>query len=222
MGETEYAAWGLAVAFVGLPFLLGKPMKPIIESCNGVHMQTEDLEQYAPTSYVQGYWQAMLLLQKSGSGATSPLQLEGSILERSKYLESNSLTNSATATLMEGFLSLFSGDYEAAAKRALKVGDVFLKQTPGAFYFQIEKFHRALSLYAGARKAGKRQFRTAAKKLRKAIRKWEEAGNPNVIQYNLLFTAEQAALVRNDKVALPKGHCVCCTLRTSAPCCLIQ
>ncbi|KAL3941753.1 MAG: hypothetical protein SGBAC_003932 [Bacillariaceae sp.] len=62
-------------------------------------------------------------------------------------------------------------------------GDVFLKQTPGEFYFQIAKFHRALSLHAGARKIGKRQYRTAAKEVRRAIRKSEKAGDPNVVQY---------------------------------------
>ena len=100
---------------------------------------------------------------------------------------------SSKAHFAKGELLLFM-DPEAAAKRALKVGNNFAKHNMGTCLIMIETFHRGVSLYTMARRTNQRKYKTSANKIRKLIDSWWNAGNPNVKHYIKLLNAEHAAL----------------------------
>ena len=58
----------------------------------------------------------------------------------------------------------------------------------------LKPFHRAVALYAMARKTRKRKYKRQAKKIRKKIAKWQKSGNPNVSHFVTFLDAEQAAV----------------------------
>jgi hypothetical protein len=62
----------------------------------------------------------------------------------------------------------------------------------------IETFHRGVALYIMARKTKKRKYKTHASKIRKTVKTWVKAGNPNVEHYDLLLDAEHAALNKSS------------------------
>mmetsp|Transcript_11394 Transcript_11394/g.27485 ORF Transcript_11394/g.27485 Transcript_11394/m.27485 type:complete len:139 (-) Transcript_11394:916-1332(-) len=58
----------------------------------------------------------------------------------------------------------------------------------------METFHRAVCLYVAARRTKKRKYKQHARKIRKQIHKWKEAGIPNVVYYCIFLDADDAAL----------------------------
>jgi hypothetical protein len=140
---------------------------------------------------VQVLWQMMKNL--SDPSCPNPSELEGDVFSAESDEETTN-THVAFVHLAQGELALFNGDYEIAAKRALKVKDIFGKLCPCFLLDIAEPFSRAVPLYAAARSTKKRKYRVEARRLLNKIGKWKTAGNPNVLYYHLFLTAEQFAL----------------------------
>lgn len=89
---------------------------------------------------------------------------------------------------------IFCGDYESAARRAIKKGGLYAKELPAFFHIMIETFHRGVALYAMAQKKNGLRYRVRAEKIRKTMMKWMKCGNPNVVYFVEFLTAEHFAL----------------------------
>lgn len=135
----------------------------------------------------------------------------------------DSSTFLGTIHFAQNQLSLYFGDYEAVATSDAEKGDYYAECMPGNsfiplgksfllkcrmtvisidlaheiyFLHPIETFHRGIAVFAMARRTRNRKYKSRATKLRKMISKFAKSGNPNVIHYDLMLRAEQAALDR--------------------------
>eukprot|EP00980_Cylindrotheca_fusiformis_P027509 scaffold20794_cov117-Cylindrotheca_fusiformis.AAC.1 len=190
MGDTDYAMWALLAKHVLFPYTLGKALGPILKECPKILSQMEEVSQSQQVLILKMYWQMMRNLTSSSSSNLH--ELEGEIFS-SKSFDGRSAVHEATVHLVQGELLIFT-DFEMAAERAIESGDKFEKLVPAIFPAMIETFHRAVALYASARRTKKRYCRVHANKLAKRIEKWMKSGNPNVKYYHLFLSAEKAAL----------------------------
>ena len=95
----------------------------------------------------------------------------------------------------------YGGDYLKGADLALLAGDDFGKTYPG-FYFGFEPFPRGMCLYIAAKRTAKKKYWKAASKVRSTYQDWVKKGGVNFVHMLLLLDAEDAAMRRNDKLAL--------------------
>jgi hypothetical protein len=193
MGDTDYAMWSLLANHVWMPYIMGKRLGPILEQCPKILSQMEEVSQPEQGIVLKMFWQMILNLTTPASKDAG--NLEGDIFSSEKFT-GKSAVHVGTVHLVQGELLIFT-DFEAAANRAIKGGDKFEKLAPGIFLGMIETFHRAVALYAMARRTKKRKFKVQANKITKTIEKWVKSGNPNVRHYHLLLSAERAALSKN-------------------------
>ena len=105
-----------------------------------------------------------MLLNLQGSSGGNPAELEGEVFSLSKGEETNHV-HISFVHFAQTELALFNGNdyYEAAANRALKVGDEYFKLYPAFSLIMIELFHRAVPLFAIARGAKRGPKGTATK-----------------------------------------------------------
>lgn len=197
MGHTDYAMWSLLANHVWLPYIMGKALGPMLEECPKILSQMEEVSQPEQALVLKMFWQMMLNLTSTSSNNDG--KLEGDIFSVDKF-RGKGAVHLGSVHLAEGELLVFT-NIEAAADRAIKVGDKFEKLAPGIFLGMIEVFHRAVALYALARQTKKRKYKAPANKLSKKIEKWMNGGNPNVKYYHLLLSAEKAALSKNYDIA---------------------
>eukprot|EP00980_Cylindrotheca_fusiformis_P021303 scaffold8208_cov142-Cylindrotheca_fusiformis.AAC.2 len=192
MGDTDYAMWSLLAKHVWIPYISGSvALGSILKDCPKMLSQMEEVSQSQQLLIVKMYWQMMVNLTSSTSRAELS-ELEGDIFS-SKSFDGQGVVLEATVHMVQGELLVFT-DFEMAAKRALEGGNKLEKLAPASFHIMIETFHRAVALYASARRTKKRKYRVHANKLAKRIEKWMKSGNPNVKYYYLLLSAEKAAL----------------------------
>eukprot|EP00980_Cylindrotheca_fusiformis_P013391 scaffold3410_cov141-Cylindrotheca_fusiformis.AAC.34 len=191
---------------VWIPYAMGKRLGPILVQCPKVLSQMEELSQLEQAISLKMFWQMMKNL------VTFPLteyshKLEGDIFSAGDFTGTDSV-HVATVHLLLGELLVFYDDIEAAAKRAIRDRDKFAKLAPGMFHNMYETFHRAIALFAMARRTRKRKYRTHANKLATRIAGWARSGNPNVSHCHMAMMAEQAALDKKYGVVLAAktGH----------------
>eukprot|EP00980_Cylindrotheca_fusiformis_P026016 scaffold15205_cov128-Cylindrotheca_fusiformis.AAC.1 len=196
-GDTVNAMWNLICHHVWLPYTMGKRLGPILELCPKLLSQMEELSQPEQVLGLRMFWQMMFNLATT-SESTVLHKLEGDIFSAEAFTANTN--QEAARYVLQGELLVFY-DVEAAAKRAIKDGDKFAKLSPGIFHNMFETFHRAIALFAMARRTGKRKYRIHANKLAKRIKGWVQSGNPNVGHYHLSMIAEQAALTKKCELA---------------------
>ncbi|CAJ1903221.1 unnamed protein product [Cylindrotheca closterium] len=187
-GDTEFACWNLLAHQLFLAYNIGKPIAAMLEDAPSAMVQCEDTAQLLHAGALQVMWQMMKNLNDCSSS-----KLEGDIYTAEKGSETNP-AHLSFVHFAEGELLLFNADYEAAAKRALEVGESYDKLLPNSVLNTVESFHRAVPVYAAARITKTRKYRREARRLLKKIAKWAQAGNPNVQYYCMFLTAEQLAL----------------------------
>ncbi|KAL3936145.1 MAG: hypothetical protein SGBAC_008479 [Bacillariaceae sp.] len=205
-GDTEYAMWNLLSSKLTLPYSMGIPITLLLKACPSVRIQCEDASQALLAMAVQVMCQMLLNLQGSSGG--NPFALEGEVFSVSKDEETNHI-HLSFVHFAHTELALFNGyGYEAAADRAVRVGDEYQNLFPAFPWIMVELFHRAVPLFAAARRAKKprkyRKYRNEARRLLKRTEKWFQAGNPNVEYYFLLLTAENLALEKKYAAAEEK------------------
>jgi len=200
MGDTAMGIWNLIHQRVTLPLVVGHPLDAVERDCSKVVAQAEDVAQQDQALAVRCLWQVMINL--SDPSKSNGTRLEGEVLDI-RERESENTHNHRFLYFSEAMLLLIFSDYEAAAQRAIDRGDYYSQSVPGVASNMGETFHRAISLYAGARQTKtNNKFKKAAIKLQKRIVGWEKAGNPNVKHFVLVLEAESAAL--NNKVEMAK------------------
>eukprot|EP00980_Cylindrotheca_fusiformis_P016430 scaffold4897_cov129-Cylindrotheca_fusiformis.AAC.7 len=190
-GDTAFAMWNLLSHHVWIPYSMGKRLGPIVEQCPKVLSQMDELSQTEQAISLEMFWQMMKNLATFPATEDSH-KLEGDIFSAGDFTGTESV-HVATMHMLLGELLVFY-DIEAAAKRAIKHGDKFAKLAPGMFHNMYETFHRAIALFAMARRTRKRKYKAHAKKLATRIAGWARSGNPNVSHYHMAMMAEQAAL----------------------------
>eukprot|EP00526_Cylindrotheca_closterium_P003990 CAMPEP_0113610910 /NCGR_PEP_ID=MMETSP0017_2-20120614/5277_1 /TAXON_ID=2856 /ORGANISM="Cylindrotheca closterium" /LENGTH=1151 /DNA_ID=CAMNT_0000519827 /DNA_START=806 /DNA_END=4261 /DNA_ORIENTATION=- /assembly_acc=CAM_ASM_000147 len=191
IGDTEYALWGLVSHDILVPYQLGRPLADILEDIPSLMLQCEESSQALHVLSVRVYKQLFLTLKTISSN--DPPELEGEVFSKAKDGEVDK-ANVPNIIYCEGELHFFNGDYESAAKRALKLGGGFERGVGAHFMIFIEIYHRAAALYAAGIQTKQRKYKGAAKKLRNKIDKWEKGGNPNLKYYALHLNAEQAVV----------------------------
>lgn len=150
------------------------------------------LPQPGPLLLLKIFWQMIVNLTSSYSNAHL---LDGHTFSRNETDDWKQI-GSPLVHFAEGELLTFLKP-EEAADRAIAVGNKFAKLAPSLCLGMIETFHRGVALYIMARKTKQRKYRTHANQIRKTIRTWLKAGNPNVEHYSLLLEAEHASLKRS-------------------------
>jgi len=202
VGRNDHAIWALVCKQLLVPWMMGKSMVSLRGHCPDVVSQAEDLSQGTQAVVVKAFWQAMTNLFTSASDGSEPKNvslLEGKIFSAKNFKGTDEVA-SAFVHLVQGELLLFF-DIEKAADRAVKYGDKFVKDAPAMFIGVMETFHRAVALYAMARRTKKRKYRKRAVALRKRIEDWQDEGNPNIKHYDIFLNAEQAALDNRNELA---------------------
>eukprot|EP00980_Cylindrotheca_fusiformis_P003217 scaffold732_cov114-Cylindrotheca_fusiformis.AAC.5 len=197
-GDTVFAMWNLICSHAWLPYALGKRLGSILEQCPKLLSQMEELSQPEQAIGLKMFWQMILNLVKSPVSKDSH-KLEGDIFSAEAFTCIGAV-DVASIHLWQGELLVFY-DIEAAAKRAIKDGDKYAKLSPSIFHVMFETFHRAIALFAMARRTRKRKYRSTANKLAKRIEGWVRSGNPNVSHYHAALLAEQAALNKKYDLA---------------------
>ncbi|CAJ1932229.1 unnamed protein product [Cylindrotheca closterium] len=203
VGETEHSMWDLLQHRVVLPFYLGRPLDQILTDCSKVLVKMQEVAQKTQEFALRCYYQTILNLADPSSAHME--KLEGKILDRSIH-RSEEAAYLACIHIVEGDLLLFFSDFEVAAKRAVEKGELLEKLNPAMCIIMSETFHRAVALYAAARRTKQKRFKNGANKLRKRIIEWEKKGNPNCMHFVPLLDAEFAAL--NSKVRIAKAKYV--------------
>ncbi|KAL3932919.1 MAG: hypothetical protein SGBAC_010629 [Bacillariaceae sp.] len=197
VGDSAYATWSLLSSHVWLPWIMGKPLRPMLAEFPVLESQMEDLVQPEQLFFLRAQWQVIANLTTATTKPSS--KLVGGIVGQ-ESLVGRSGTQKGIIHFAEGELLLFL-DTEAAAERAARVGNKFEKLIPSICLIMIETFHRGVALYALARRTKKRKYRVEANRIRNTIKSWLMKGNPNVQHYRCLLNAEQAVLVGEDAKA---------------------
>ena len=196
-GNSEPAMWSLVFHHLMVPFVMGKPLMPIVTDCRLGLNQIQEVQQKDQEVIFKLFLQMILNLTGQSEDTT---RLEGDIFSREKFV-SQSPVHDATMNFIQLTLYIFFGDMESAANLAIDSNGKYAKAAPGFFLNQMETFHRGVALYAFARQTQKRKYKKYAKKVLKTITKWNKAGNPNVKHYYLFLSAEQAALDKKFAIA---------------------
>eukprot|EP00980_Cylindrotheca_fusiformis_P027453 scaffold20461_cov117-Cylindrotheca_fusiformis.AAC.16 len=197
-GNTVFAMWNLFQHHIFLPYAMGKRLGPILEQFPKLLSQMEELSQPEQANNLKMYWQMILNLTTTPTSEDSHI-LEGRVFSAEAF-NGDGAVDLGTIHLCQGELLVFY-DMEAAAERAMKGGEKYAKLCPGMFHNMFETFHRAIALFAMARRTKQRRYKKHANKLAKQIEDWVRSGNPNVSHYHMAMMAEQAALNNKHFVA---------------------
>lgn len=192
-GNVEYALWSLVSLQVWIPFMTGNPLERMLEKFPDCQHQILETKFDSISFPLIVMWQIFLNLT-GRSGETT--RLHGNIFSCEGFVCANpnqkELINYAKMELY-----LYFGDYEHAAEQAIETGGKFAETFPSFVLIMMETFHRGVALYVMARRTRKLKYIRQAKRVRKTIKGWVKAGNPNVHHYLLLLNAEQAAYKRD-------------------------
>ena len=194
-GNVEIAVWTGFVLLVQLPGIMGSPIPPI-DTYLSVIAQMEDLKQTEQAILTRAYTQVLLNL---GGSSTTTTSLKGNVFDVDEF-EPTTPNQVTFLGYLQADLFLFFGEYQLAAESALKRREEFGKAWVCSASSMVETFHRAVALYAMARRcscSGRRngrKYRRPAELLRKRIRKWHAGGNPNLKHSVMLLDAEHASV----------------------------
>ncbi|CAJ1947727.1 unnamed protein product [Cylindrotheca closterium] len=193
IGDTNAGLSCLSCYHIWMPYMMGKPLRRIIQHFPKLIHQAEELGTRIAVM-LKMHWQMMVNLTKKSDG-----KLEGRMFSSTNFKGSNS-EYLATIHFAEGELLAFSNLDALSTARALESEDKYTKLYPANFLGMIETFHRGVALYAMARKTKKKRFKAAGTKIRKQVQAWTEAGNASITHYQLLLNAEHVSLDdRNDE-----------------------
>ncbi|KAL3928248.1 MAG: hypothetical protein SGBAC_012732, partial [Bacillariaceae sp.] len=193
VGDTNCGLLCLSCYHIWMPYMMGKPLRRIIQHFPKLIHQAEELDTRI-TIILKMHWQMMVNLTKRSDG-----KLEGRMFS-SKSFKGSKSEYLATIHFAEGELLAFSNLETLDTKRAVESEEKYAKLSPANFLGIIEAFHRGVALYAMARKTKKKKYRAAGAKIRKRVQAWTEAGNASVTHYQLLLNAEHASLDdKNDE-----------------------
>ena len=186
--------------FVLLPYMMGRSLHSIIKEFPKIAPPLEESGITNNILTLKVWWQMMINLTLPPSEAAK--KLEGAEFRQSKETAESSMYI-GNVNLAIGELLLYFGAHEERAKRLLgeEKGKTYSELVPGYPPHTIETFHRGITWFAMARKTGKRAYKSRAIKIRKEISKWAEKGNPNVKDYDLFLSAEEAVLNQKDEKA---------------------
>ena len=190
-GNTEYGMWALSLHDGFLPYVMGKPLDALLSNCSSCVSLMEEVRQKEQRHVMQMLWQVMLNLMGRSSESA---KLKGAIFDCDAFVEARTPLVRAFMEMLKSDLLVFFGDFENAARLAIKRGDRFGRAVPGHLLFMQETFHRAVAIYAMARKTNQQKYRKLARRVHKSISKWARSGNPNVQHYDCFLKAEMAAL----------------------------
>jgi len=185
-GDTDCGLWCLSCYHIWMPYMMGKPLRRIIQHFPKLIHQAEELGTRLAV-ILKMHLQMMVNLTKRSDG-----KLEGRMFSSTGFKASNS-EYLATIHFAEGELLTFF-DLNAANTRAVESEEKYTKLHPANFLGMIEAFHRGVALYGMARRTKKKKFKAAGAKIRKRVQAWTEAGNASVTHYQLLLNAEHASL----------------------------
>lgn len=188
-GNNEYALWARYALGFGTGYMMGRPLQPMIVECERMVPNMEDLQHSDHVCVTRSAWQLALNLRGL---VDSELVLEGRALTRQGQNSSDSKAVRVHREFFESELYLFFAQHKLAAESALERGEEFTEVVSGSLVM-LETFHRAVALYAMARKTRNSKYAKPASRLRKRIATWAKNGNLNVKHYDSLLQAEHAA-----------------------------
>ncbi|KAL3928249.1 MAG: hypothetical protein SGBAC_012733, partial [Bacillariaceae sp.] len=196
VGDSTHICWAL-LSRVWVPFVLGRPLVPVLKQCPLLATQIQELEQTEQLVLLKILWQAMSDIVSPSSNHN---YMEGEGFRLSEFRSTN--------PIHLGMLHFANGEVwlhwepKLASERAISGRSKFLTLCPGVLLGQIETFHRGVALYAMARLGKSRKYTYRANEVRKTLQKWVKAGNPNVVLYLVFLNAEHASLKKQtDKAA---------------------
>jgi len=193
-GDSERATLNLLVHFMFLPYIMGRPLGPIVKKLGKIAPQLEESKQMKVLLPFRVCWQMMINLQLPPSSASK--KVEGEKYSQSSEIFAGAPSKVANENLARGELLLFFADHAARTELLMgkEKGNSYAEQLQGYFVGRIETFHRGIAWFAMARRTGNRKFRSEAIKVKKQVSKWSKAGDPNVKHYDLMLNAELAVL----------------------------
>ena len=173
-GDTESAMWNIAM-YIYLRYSSGGRLDSILGDIQTYAPQIRDLRRDEQSLHLQIYHQAILCLMGKSS---TPTVMEGGAIHDAKEFESEITSQESKTSLMifkhqQTLLYSIFGEHEKGAKLALHKGDEFFKVTAACPPAMEDAFHRAMSLFAMAKKSKKLKYKQAAKKILSTIRKAE-------------------------------------------------
>jgi len=162
------------------------------ELCQECVSQIVELKEEEQASCLKIQWQLYLNLMGLSNNT---VEFKGKALDETDIVFTDPV--GAMFALAKNIACNLFGEYEMGAHISIEKGyQQFLKLKGGPFFAMVFSFHRALSLYAMARKDKKKKSKyiAEAKRLRKVLVFSLKKGNPNVSHYVSLLNAEHAAL----------------------------
>ncbi|CAJ1955731.1 unnamed protein product [Cylindrotheca closterium] len=197
-GNSEMGLWCHLSNHIVIPYQTGKPLESILSKCSALAAQCEELKLALHEITVRLHWQLILDLM----GASEKVAvLNGDSVNVEKWQESK-----VDQQFKEINEFVFLGEYEAAARVALDLGDSYDKTRTNMPQVMPVNFLRALAMYTMARHTRKGKYLRQAKRLRDKIGGWLKAGNPNVSHFYPLLCAEQAAIDKKKEDARRHYH----------------
>ncbi|CAB9513687.1 Transcriptional regulator [Seminavis robusta] len=203
IGDAEFASY-CVFTYITSGLQTGRPLSELENDCRlyANQIRVHVIRHCTP------YWLAIVRLigceeqTEPLLGDTEARMTLDELVERDEAIENLALAASA----MKSRLYAIFGDHEAGAKLALERGDQFGKTLPAIHMIMPETFARGVSLYAMAIETKSRRYKHHARKVHATIRKWREAGNPNVIGYEKHLDAEDAVLRGKFDMAISLYH----------------
>mmetsp|Transcript_172 Transcript_172/g.590 ORF Transcript_172/g.590 Transcript_172/m.590 type:complete len:351 (+) Transcript_172:2-1054(+) len=189
VGDTETASLSLC-SETSFPFMLGKNLERLEESC---HLTLKQVSQMRTTASVT-YLRMMLQAIHNWTGQSeNTVVLKGDIVDEDDLLLPSPI-DVALFHYIKSYLFAVFGSFERGAELAIQKTDEFAKASPGNAAAVHDTFLRGIPLFAMARRTKQAKYKNHAKKILKTVKGWISKGNPNVKHYVSLFQAEQSAL----------------------------
>jgi len=197
-GNSEMGLWCHVSNHIIVPFQIGRPLEYILSKCSALAAQCEELKLVFHEIIVRLHWQLILDLM-GASEKVAVLNGDSINVERLQVPKVDQQFKDINELVL-------MGDYEAAARVALDLGDAYDKTHTNMPQVMPVNFLRGVALYAMARRTRNRKYLRHAKRVRAKIGSWLKAGNPNVSHFYPLLCAEQAALDKKKDEAKRHYH----------------
>uniref|UniRef100_A0A7S4V0M1 Uncharacterized protein n=1 Tax=Ditylum brightwellii TaxID=49249 RepID=A0A7S4V0M1_9STRA len=189
-GDKSYAMWCLYFHLLIL-YMTGKHLKLVEEHCKLYVRQMAELKEEAQALSLRSYWQSCLNLMGQSNNT---IELRGEAMDEKEVVFT--VFSHAAFVVAKNMACNFFGEYKAGASVAIEQGDEqSIQLKGGTFVSMMFLFHRALSMYAIARKhrKKKRKYTAKANRIRKELTASLNKKNPNVFHYVSILNAEHAA-----------------------------
>lgn len=200
-GDTEESISCLLVHSMYIPYIMGRPLGSILKKLERIGPQIEESKLTKIIVPFRVGWQMIENLQLPPSADSK--KLDGDKYSYLSEAYSGVPMRHANDNFATGELLLFFADHEARVELLMgkEKGKSYAEQIQGYFVGRIETFHRGIAWFAMARRTRKRKYKSEALKVMKQVSKWVNAGDPNVLHYDLMLQAEYAALSKKYEKA---------------------